>query len=63
MFIADDNVIDITVEDPNDSFQDLRDKHDVSYLISKSALVKDSPLTLNCSHMKEVVSQFKLCQV
>jgi hypothetical protein len=63
MFVADDNVIDITVEDPNESFQDLRDKHDVSYLISKNSLVKESPFTLNCWHIKEVVSQFKFCQV
>jgi hypothetical protein len=63
MFLSDLTVVDITVEDPNDSFQDLRDKHDVAYLLARDALLKVSSTTIEKRHVAEISRQFKLCSV
>ncbi|KAI8924065.1 acyl-CoA N-acyltransferase [Entophlyctis helioformis] len=60
-FVADKDVIDITVEDPNDGFQDLRDRCDVEHLISEKALAGlTAPLTR--SQISAMQKQFKLCR-
>jgi hypothetical protein len=63
MFLSDEKVPDITVEDPNDSFQDMRDRHDVSFLLDCGYLASFSmdkavKLSVNDANVK-----YKFCQV
>ncbi|KAL2913179.1 histone acetyltransferase 1 [Polyrhizophydium stewartii] len=60
-FIADPNVVDVTVEDPNDFFQDMRDRCDVQRLLDAQAL-KGLAAPLARSHIEDVQRRFKLCK-
>jgi histone acetyltransferase 1 len=63
MFVKDEKVIDITVEDPNDAFQDMRDKHDLSVLLKKQCLMGVGPEDITRQNVLEIQREFKLCQV
>ena len=58
----DPEVHDITVEDPNDGFQDMRDKCDVERMLKEKALAGVS-LPLKLSHFAKVQQKFKLSKM
>ncbi|KAJ8324426.1 histone acetyltransferase 1 [Batrachochytrium dendrobatidis] len=60
-FIGDSTVVDITVEDPNDEFQDLRDRCDVQRLLECKALAGlSAPLDSQC--FNAIRGKYKLCK-
>ncbi|KAH6598209.1 hypothetical protein BASA50_003824 [Batrachochytrium salamandrivorans] len=60
-FIRDTRVGDVTVEDPNDGFQDMRDRCDVQRLLENNALAGlCAPLDNEC--IKTLRSEYKLCK-
>ena len=63
MFLGDKSVVDFTVEDPNDFFQDMRDKHDVSCLLQQGALKDVMAPQVNRAQIHQLQSKFKLCHV
>lgn len=63
IFSRNPSVVDITVEDPNDSFQDMRDKQDVQMLLEHDALKNVTPKSFTRNDLKELMQKFHLCEV
>ncbi|KAJ3276517.1 histone acetyltransferase 1 [Terramyces sp. JEL0728] len=61
-FSSNPSVVDITVEDPNDSFQDMRDKQDVQMLLEHEALKDVTPKSFARNDLKGLMKQFHLCE-
>lgn len=62
-FSSNPQVFDITVEDPNDIFQEVRDKCDVERLLSAGALQGVLPSQMTQAHIKGMQEKFRLCEV
>lgn len=62
MYMANASVKEITVEDPNDEFQMLRDKNDVQNLLLNNAF-KNVKAPLSKLFLKSITDKFKLCKV
>jgi histone acetyltransferase 1 len=62
-FRLNDDVYDVTVEDPNDYFQDLRDKCDARMLWRENALMNRTCTSLTRSDLDYIHSKFKLSEV
>jgi hypothetical protein len=62
-FSSNPQVFDITVEDPNDIFQEVRDKCDVSLLLEAGALEGVLPSQMTQAHIKGLQEKFRLCEV
>jgi histone acetyltransferase 1 len=61
-FSTNDKVVDITVEDPNDEFQTLRDRCDLRVLLNANALEAVSAPMVTKDHLKEVMTKFRFCE-
>lgn len=78
IFSTNPQVHDITVEDPNDIFQEVRDRFDMPFLLITSlhsircdlkmlleseALLGVHPSKMTGQHIKDIQEKFKLCEV
>lgn len=61
-FLADERVIDITVEDPNDDFQDMRDRCDVMNLLSLKVLKGVKPSAITKDTIRAIQKKHKLSE-
>lgn len=61
-FATNEKVFDITVEDPNDEFQTLRDRCDLRVLIEANALNGVNPSSVTKQHLQEIMSKFRFCE-
>ncbi|KAJ3144564.1 histone acetyltransferase 1 [Geranomyces variabilis] len=59
MFIKDEKIVQITVEDPNDSFCMMRDKCDLEYLI-KAGVDTKLQLPVSADTLKDIAEKYKL---
>ncbi|KAG0171964.1 histone acetyltransferase 1 [Apophysomyces sp. BC1034] len=60
IFAARKDVIEITVEDPNQEFSDLRDKCDMRYLLEHHAFDDLPPVPVQRSDIRKIKKKFKL---
>ncbi|KAI8897822.1 acyl-CoA N-acyltransferase [Globomyces pollinis-pini] len=61
-FLNDSQVVDITVEDPNDAFQDMRDRCDIQMLLKNHALAGVTASQMTVGHLQALREKFKLCE-
>lgn len=61
--LTDKNVAQITVEDPNESFDDLRDRCDLTTLLKDKVLEGVRASTLDKETMRAIGKKYKLSQV
>ncbi len=61
--LADKRVAQVTVEDPNESFDDLRDRCDLTMLLKDKVLEGVMAHSLDKKTMQEIGKKYKLSQV
>ena len=60
-FRRDESIVDVTVEDPNDLFQDMRDKSDCRLLLQDNRVQNLKPAMVTKSWLQEYSNKYKLC--
>ena len=60
-FRRDESIVDVTVEDPNDMFQDMRDKSDCRLLLKDQQIQNLKPKLVTKSFLMEYNQKYKLC--
>ncbi|KAI9014769.1 histone acetyltransferase 1 [Gaertneriomyces semiglobifer] len=61
MFLDDTEIAEVTVEDPNETFCDLRDRCDLQYLL-QNGVFEGLKAPVTPAKLKEIASKFKLAQ-